>query len=50
MSPQGTSRLSELFVECTGEGVVLVQEEQGTNLAVPVRDKPEATEPATEPA
>jgi uncharacterized protein (AIM24 family)/thioredoxin-like negative regulator of GroEL len=50
VSPQGTSRLSELFVECTGEGVVLVQEEQGTNLAVPVRDKPAATEPADEPA
>jgi uncharacterized protein (AIM24 family) len=36
VSPQGTSRLSELFVECTGEGVVLVQEEQGVNLARPV--------------
>jgi uncharacterized protein (AIM24 family) len=36
VSPAGTSRLSELFVECTGEGVVLVQEEPGPNLAVPV--------------
>ena len=35
VAPQGTSRLSELFVECTGEGVVLVQEEQGPNLANP---------------
>lgn len=53
VSPQGTSRLSELFVECTGEGVVLVQEEQGTNLAVPVRDAvAAAAEPpvADEPA
>jgi uncharacterized protein (AIM24 family) len=36
VSPQGTSRLSELFVECTGEGVVLVQEEHGPNLSTPV--------------
>ncbi|MCB9562084.1 MAG: tetratricopeptide repeat protein [Kofleriaceae bacterium] len=36
VSPAGTSRLSELFVECSGEGVVLVQDEPGPNLAVPV--------------
>ena len=50
VSPQGTSRLSELFVECTGEGVVLVQEEQGTNLAVPVRDAEPSTTAGDEPA
>jgi tetratricopeptide (TPR) repeat protein len=50
VSPQGTSRLSELFVECTGEGVVLVQEEQGTNLAVPVQSAEEAgAAPTDEP-
>jgi hypothetical protein len=36
VSPQGTSRLSELFVECTGEGVVLVQEEHGEAAATPL--------------
>jgi hypothetical protein len=40
VSPQGTSRLSELFVECTGEGVVLVEEEQAPNRAIPVELSP----------
>ncbi len=51
VAPAGTSRLSELFVECTGEGVVLVQEEHGVNLAVPVHEKEKAKREApAEPA
>lgn len=36
VAPAGTSRLSELFVECTGEGVVLVQEDLAISPAAPV--------------
>jgi hypothetical protein len=56
VSPQGTSRLSELFVECTGEGVVLVQEEEGPNLQTPTTrasdDEPAeaAAPPSAEPS
>jgi Flp pilus assembly protein TadD/uncharacterized protein (AIM24 family) len=50
VSPAGTSRLSELFVECTGEGVVLVQEELGPNLAVPVHVAAERMRKAEEAA
>ena len=50
VSPQGTSRLSELFVECTGEGVVLVQEEQGANLARPVAAAHDASEAPETPS
>jgi len=57
VSPQGTSRLSELFVECTGEGVVLVQEESGPTLSPPParrrsptakgeHERPDAEEPS----
>ena len=39
-APAGGGHLSELFVECTGEGVVLVQEE-----AVPPAREPEPVPP-----